>query len=245
MNLICIIPAKGRSTRLPGKNGLRVAGVPLVVRAVRTAADSGLFAAVVVSTDDARLAALAVEAGAEAPFLREEALTRDGIEVDAVVRQALLWLEQRRAGTFQWVCTLQPTSPLRTVEDVRASWALLRDDPTADGVTSVSPYGHHPFWALHLTRGALRPERPDLATRSRTSLTPLYHPDGCIYWQRVADVLAQRPPYDGRILAYLTPAASAVDVDQAEDLAYAEFLLQRQQSETAPCAAAPPGIVSL
>ena len=152
-------------------------------------------------------------------------MTRDGVEVDQVVLHALAWYADHQNRKFDWVCILQVTSPLRTVSDVAESYRLLMQNPDADGVVSVSPYHHHPYWAFQIENGFVRPDRPDQVITSRRLLPPLYHPDGVIYWFRAANVLAGRPPYEGRILAYHTPPTSAVDIDEPEDFAYAEFLL--------------------
>ncbi len=230
MNKLAVIPAKGRSTRLPGKNLAQLGGRPLVVWSIDAARDSGLFDRIIVSTDDEGIAAVARAAGAEVPFIRRSELTVDGVEVDAVIHDAVKWCAAS-AMVPEWVCTLQPTSPLRRGEHIRAAWQLLADEPTATGLVAVSPYGHHPLWALRIHEGGLVPLDPDHCMRSRSELPELVHPNGCLYWQKGADILARRGRYGGRILAYVTPHDAAVDVDEPEDLAYAEWLLTMRSND--------------
>ena len=98
---LAVIPAKARSTRLPGKNQALLGGKTLVVRAVEVARESGLFDTVMVSTDDPAIAELANAAGAEVPFRRDAALTEDTVEVPEVARDALEWYQRNGQRCFE------------------------------------------------------------------------------------------------------------------------------------------------
>jgi N-acylneuraminate cytidylyltransferase/CMP-N,N'-diacetyllegionaminic acid synthase len=225
---LAVIPAKARSTRFPGKNVALLAGAPLVVHAVRVAKESGLFETVVLSTDDPKVAELAREAGAEVPFMRDPALAGDTVEVPAVVRNAVEWYQHNRDSHFQSVCVLQPTCPLRTTTDLVDSRKLLDAHPRADVVVSVSRYHHHPYWALRFEDDRVVPDRPQSATESRQHLPELYHPDGTVYWCRIASLLSTENIYDGIVIPYCTPADSVLDIDYPEDLKIAEWRLQQR-----------------
>ena len=225
---LAVIPAKSRSTRFPGKNKALLAGKPLVVHAVEVALQSALFHTVLVSTDDPDIVELAREAGAEVPFLRDQSLTGDTVEVPAVTRHAVQWYRTHRQTGFTWVCILQPPCPLRTVSDIIDSRRLVSENPTADAVVSVSKYHHHPCWALEIKNGQLQPRWPELANASRQHLPDLYHPDGTIYWWRVSALLNSERMYDGRVVPYRTPSESVLDIDFARDLEYAEARLRQR-----------------
>jgi CMP-N-acetylneuraminic acid synthetase len=220
---LAVIPAKGRSTRFPGKNKALLAGKPLVVRAVEVAQECALFETVMVSTDDDTIARLASHAGAEVPFQRDASLAEDTVEVPAVVRHAVEWYEHNRGKLFEWVCVLQPTSPLRAADDLIASAGLLDGSPEVDAVVSVSRYHHHPQWALRIAEGRLLPDSPTTATSSRQDLPPLYHPDGTVLWWRVRALRRSLNVYDGLVVPYRPPRGSALDVDYPDDLALAEW----------------------
>ncbi len=223
---LAVIPAKARSTRFPGKNVALLAGKPLLIHAVDVARESGLFDAVVVSTDDSTLAELARTAGAEVPFIRDSALSGDTVEVPAVVRNVVEWYQHNRDRQFQWVCVLQPTCPLRTTADLVDSQRLLDEHPRADVVVSVSKYHHHPYWALRIEDDRIVPDRPESATRSRQRLPELCHPDGTVYWWRTAWLMSMENIYDGIVIPYRTPADSMLDIDYPDDLKYAEWRMQ-------------------
>ncbi len=97
-------------------------------------------------------------------------------------------------------------------------------------MVSVSRYHHHPRWALRLEDGRLIPDSPGQVSASRQDLPDLYHPDGVIYWRRVSALMSTAGLYDGKVAAYLTPRASALDIDYPEDLVYAEWCMSRSQA---------------
>ncbi len=229
---LAVIPAKARSTRFPGKNVALLAGKPLVVHAVGVAKDSGLFDAIVVSTDDSTVAELARGAGADVPFMRDSALSGDTVEVPAVVRNAVEWYQDNRDQHFQWVCVLQPTCPLRTTADLTDSRKLLDGNPNADAVVSVSKYHHHPYWALRIEDDRIVPDRPKSATQSRQHVPALCHPDGTVYWWRIATLMSTENIYDGIVIPYRTPADSVLDIDYPDDLEYAKWRLQQRIRDT-------------
>ncbi len=229
---LAVIPAKARSTRFPGKNVALLAGKPLVVQAVGVAKDSGLFDAIVVSTDDSTVAELARGAGADVPFMRDSALSGDTVEVPAVVRNAVEWYQHNRDQHFQWVCVLQPTCPLRTTADLIDSRKLLDEHPDADAIVSVSRYHHHPYWALRIEDDRIVPDRSKSATQSRQHLPALCHPDGTVYWWRIATLMSTENIYDGIVIPYRTPADSVLDIDYPDDLEYAKWRLQHRIRDT-------------
>ncbi|MCG3139030.1 MAG: N-acylneuraminate cytidylyltransferase [Phycisphaerae bacterium] len=188
-----------------------------------------MFAVILVSTDDPAIAQLAIDSGAVAPFLRGEELTRDTVEVPEVIRHALNWYVQNQHQHFDWVCVLQPTSPLRTAQHLVESRHLLQSDPAADSLISITRYHHHPGWALRIEAGVVIPDNPATASASRQHLPPLFHPDGAIYWQKASRVLAEATTYSGRVIPYYTPPGVGLDVDYPEDLELAEWLMNRSR----------------
>lgn len=123
MSLLAIIPAKKNSRRLPNKNMLPIGGVPMVVRAIRCAKESGIFDGVVVSSEDLEILNVARGAGARTNW-RLPQLSDDEVQTAAVVFYALCALDLE----YDAFCVLNPTSPLRTPEELREAYAKFIKD---------------------------------------------------------------------------------------------------------------------
>lgn len=223
---LALIPARAGSKRLPNKNLLPVAGKPLIAWTIEAALASGCFDRVLVSTDSEALADIAREHGAEVPFLRPAECSSDTASSMDVIRHALTWLEAE-SGVPETTTLLQPTSPLRTSDDIRAAFARFRDTG-ADSVVSVSEAEHSPLWSNTLPddgslAGFLRPEV--LGKRSQ-DLPTYYRLNGAIYIARTASLLTQRSFLGMNSYAYVMPAERAVDIDHRADLLLADILLR-------------------
>ncbi|HEX7580537.1 MAG TPA: acylneuraminate cytidylyltransferase family protein, partial [Thermoanaerobaculia bacterium] len=144
---LAVIPARGGSKRVPRKNVREMAGRPLIAYTIEAAFLSGVFARVVVSTDDEEIARIGRACGADVPFLRAASLADDVTPVSAVTADALGRLDPY--GTvFADVAQLMANCPLRTVADVRASHAAFLASG-APAQISVARYGwQSPWWAL-------------------------------------------------------------------------------------------------
>lgn len=215
---IGIVPARSGSKRLPGKNLALLAGRPLIVHTCCQALDSGVLDAVYVNTDCERIAAAAQRAGALCPRLRPSQLARD----DTPTRDAVVWmidLLADRGEFYDALMILQPTSPLRTADDIRAAWRLYEDHAPCK-VTSVTPQAPQCWHALADDRGLL--------TRL-TGNEPLYRLNGAIYVHAVDEFLANKPsPAE---VAYVMPPERSVDIDTQHDLDLCEFLLTHSAAE--------------
>ena len=185
---LAVIPARGGSKRLPGKNIRCLLGRPALAYTVEAALASGLFARVVVSTDDETIARVAREAGAEVPFLRDAALADDHTPVSRVTLDALLRLDGD-SSRFSQVAQLMPNCPLRTAADVCSSYERFVRT-SAESQLSVTRYGwQNPWWAMRRVEGArLEPLFEQAVTTRSQDLPELFCPTGAIWWVR-ADVL--------------------------------------------------------
>ncbi len=213
MTVVGIIPARAGSKRLPGKALLPLAGRPLLAHTCTAAVDSGVLSAVYVNTDCPRIAAAGQAAGVECPALRPAALAAD----DTPTRDSNLFLLDvltRRGERYDAVMVLQPTSPLRTAEDIRAAWALFREHAPCE-VYSLSPVAPQSWLGLVKSDGGFE--------RWQGAQT-VYRLNGAIYIHPWAHYVAGRPATP---VAYVMPATRGVDIDTRDDLALAEFLLAR------------------
>jgi pseudaminic acid cytidylyltransferase len=220
---IAIIPARGGSKRVPGKNIRPLAGKPLIAYTIEAAVQSGTFHRVVVSTDSEEIAAVARNYGAEVPFLRSAELSDDVTPVSAVTADALerLDLDGSRYGV---VAQLMANCPLRTAEDIAASHRQFCET-AAETQLSVVRYGwQNPWWAMKRDAGSFKldPLFPREMTARSQDLPELYCPTGAIWWGKTRVVREQRtfhiPSRTGWEIAW----QHGIDIDTPEDMAFAE-----------------------
>src|SRR5687768_15940207 len=136
MKVLGIITARGGSKGIPGKNLKLLAGKPLLAYTVETARRSGVLDRVILFTEDWRIAAAGRDLGCDVPFMRPLDLAQDDTPHLPVIQHAARWMEERASYRPEAVMILQPTSPLRSSEDIAAAVELL-DRSGADSVLSV------------------------------------------------------------------------------------------------------------
>jgi CMP-N,N'-diacetyllegionaminic acid synthase len=223
---LAVIPARGGSKGIPGKNLASAGGRPLIAWTIVAARAAQGVSRAVVSTDSPEIAEVARGLGAEIPFLRPAELATDAAPGMLPILHAIRWLEEQEGYRPDYVMCLQPTSPLRTAEDIDAALALARAKE-ADAVVSVAPVEHHPFWMKRVSpEGQLSdfmvPERPAL----RRQDLPLVHAlNGAIYLVRREVLLAKQTWYTERTYAYVMPPERSFDVDTPWDLRIVDLLL--------------------
>jgi pseudaminic acid cytidylyltransferase len=223
---IAIIPARGGSKRIPRKNVRPFAGIPMIAHAIRAAQAAGLFARVVVSTDDEEIAAVAREWGAEAPFRRPGDLADDMTPTLPVMAHAVQWcLDAGLAGTDGAACCIYPCVPLlRPASIVAARRRMI--ERGALYCVPVLRFEAPIQRALRLVDGGLEMFDPSHALTRSQDLEPAYHDAGQFYWGTVGAWLAQRPLFSGESAALVMDRREACDIDTPEDWAFAERLHQ-------------------
>jgi CMP-N-acetylneuraminic acid synthetase len=236
--ILGIIPARGGSKAIPGKNLAVVANKPLIAWTVEVAIESGLLDRVVVSTDDREIAAAGKEFGAEVPFLRPTELATDTSPSIDVVLHAIQWLDDNEQYRPDCVLLLQPTSPLRTVTDIRESMELLLAKH-GDSVVSVCETRQHPLWMKSVNEeGKLVDLSPELLPQSpaptrRQDLPSVFALNGAIYLALRSLLLSERTFISSRTYAYVMPENRSLDVDTPWDLYLADLILRdREHRET-------------
>jgi CMP-N-acetylneuraminic acid synthetase len=222
---LAVIPARGGSKRVPGKNIRALCGRPALAYSIDAARDSGLFARIIVSTDSELIAEIAVRHDAEVPFLRAPALADDRTPVSMATVDALIRLDPDRR-IFTSVAQLMPNCPLRDAADVRDSFRqfLLSG---AQSQLSIARYGWQPpWWAMRRTPSlALVPLFPQEIVQRSQDLPSLFCPTGAIWWAR-AEALREAGTYhvEGRT-GWEIDATHAIDIDTEEDWQLAEALM--------------------
>jgi N-acylneuraminate cytidylyltransferase len=144
--VLAVIPARGGSKGLPGKNIRPMCGLPLLAHSILAAALTPDVTRCVVTTDSAEIADVARSHGGEAPFLRPAELAADDTPMAPVVRHALEWVEREEGSVYDAVLLLDPTSPARVPGQLAEAVRRLSATPTLDGVISVSEPTFNPVW---------------------------------------------------------------------------------------------------
>lgn len=219
--ILALIPARGGSKGLPGKNIRPLHGKPLIGWSIEAAKASRYVTRVVVSSDDESILAVARACGAEIPFVRPQALARDDTPGIDVVLHALDILPG-----FDWVVLLQPTSPLRTVGDIDAAieHCLAGGAPACVSVCEASA---SPWWMFSLNNNGRMHSflPPEQRPARRQDIPTLYALNGAIYVARVDWLLQTRSFLTEETLAHVMPPERSVDIDTAFDFRLAECLL--------------------
>jgi len=220
LNSVAIIPARGGSKRIPRKNLLPFDGVPMIVRSIRTALDSGLFEQVVVSTDDADIAELALAHGAQVPFLRPAELADDFTGTAAVIVHAL-----QQLPAFDYACCVYATAPLLQARFLRQGFELLQQHPDKAFAFSVCSFGFPVQRALTLDgQGALTALNPEFRNTRSQDLPEAFQDAGQFYWGRREAWLRGDVLYSPASLPVLLPRHLVQDIDTLEDWKRAEYL---------------------
>ena len=227
MSLLAIIPARGGSKGIPRKNIKVLAGKPLIGWTIDVAKQVKNIDRIVVSTEDAEIASIACQLGAEVPFLRPVNLSNDDTPSIAPVLHTL-----DRLVDYEWVMLLQPTSPLRSVTDIENLLAFCkkRDAPAAVSVCEVS---QHPSWMYQRSSsGYLQPlvsEHPKIDNRQ--SLPSVYVLNGSIYLARTEWLRERQKFVSSDTLGYVMPPERSADIDTPLDWLWVEYLIKRTYDE--------------
>ena len=156
--VLAVIPARGGSKGVPRKNARLVCGKPLIAYTIEVAlAARHLFHRIIVSTDDAEIAEIARQHGAEVPFLRPPALADDKAPMVPVLEHAVQFVEQEDHVCLDWVCLLQPTDPLRDVTDIGAALCLARQGGCDSVISVVQVFDVHPILMKRIENDQLLP----------------------------------------------------------------------------------------
>jgi CMP-N-acetylneuraminic acid synthetase len=230
--VLAIVPARGGSKGVPGKNTRPLAGRTLLDYTAQAARESGVIDRIVLSTDAPDIAAAGRAAGLEVPFMRAAALAQDDTPMLPVVRDVI-----ERMGADGWVpdyvVLLQPTSPLRRPSQVREAVALLRESG-ADAVVTVVRVPPHlsPDYVMRIDGDRLRPFLPEgeRVTR-RQDARPAYSRDGTVYAFRRDTLERFGSIYGDDCRPIVIDAGDSLSIDTAEDWAAAERALAARKAE--------------
>ncbi|MEX1003132.1 MAG: acylneuraminate cytidylyltransferase family protein [Crocinitomicaceae bacterium] len=229
MKILAIIPARGGSKRVPGKNIKKLGGKPLIAHSIEQAKNSKFINRIIVSTDSQEIADVAVAHGAEAPFLRPKEISGDNSTDFEVFEHILNWLKKKEAYVPDVLVQLRPTSPLRKVEDVDRAIELLMAHPEVDSARAVIEPQSSPYKMYKITDfGILEPLMGDMSKINigDQQLPKVYRHIG------TADVIWTKTIVDKRSMSGDSILAVPVDraysgINTQEDWDFYEFLFSK------------------
>jgi CMP-N-acetylneuraminic acid synthetase len=224
--VVGVIPARGGSKGIPGKNIKACAGKPLLAYTAEAALASRRLDRVILSTDDGRIARVGKKLGLEVPFLRPQSLASDRAPMAGVLQHLLKWLEGEDAAP-EMLVLLQPTSPLRTARHIDEAVDLFRENK-ADTVVSVVPVPHQftPGSLMKVVAGRLRPLQGGPLRLRRQDKPLLYARNGPAILVTNTRVVRGGALYGKHVLGYEMSPMDSIDVDGPDDLALAAALLK-------------------
>jgi N-acylneuraminate cytidylyltransferase len=225
--VLAVVPARGGSKGLPGKNLLPLASLPLLEHSLRFAHLSREIERTIVSTDSGEIAQAARDAGAEVPFLRPAELARDETPMWPVLRHALECVDPD-GDAYDLLVLLDPTAPAREHADLRRALDLLDMHPDADGVVAVAEPSFNPVWQTVVERdGFVEHAFPEGARYTRRQDAPRsLFVCGTLYVWRTSFVRAEEKSwFHGRLVPIEIPRERAITVDGEHDLRLLEVLV--------------------
>lgn len=226
MRILAIIPARGGSKGLPGKNLRPLAGKPLIAWSIEQALACAGVTDTVVTTDAEDIAAIARASGAQVPFLRPAELATDTAPTEPAMVHALHEME-RLHSRYDAVMLLQPTSPLRLADTLARAVDTFRASG-ADSLLGVVE-SHAFFWQQQPVRASYdyknRPRRQDIAPQDRR-----YRETGSLYITRRDPFLAENNRLAGTVALFMMDEREGYEIDTAADFAVVEALMHEETS---------------
>lgn len=226
---LAVIPARGGSKRIPRKNIKPFCGKPMIAWSIDAALQSGCFDQVVVTTDDAEIADVARQCGAQVPFIRPAALSDDHTGTTAVIAHAINWFAGQ-GRTPDQVCCLYATAPFVAAEDLRIGLKVLTESG-ADYAFSVTSYAFPIQRAIRITN-ARRVEmfNPEHFNTRSQDLEEAYHDAGQFYWGLASAWQQGKMIFGPTSAPVMRPRHRVQDIDTAEDWLRAEWLFKAMQA---------------
>jgi len=227
-SILALIPARGGSKRLPRKNIRPLLGKPLIAWTIEEALISKYIDRVIVSTDDEEIAKVSRKYGAEVPFMRPKELATDEARSVDVILHALKYLEDADNYSPAIVVLLQPTSPLRTRDDIDKAIKIFYRN-RCKSLISVYEAPNHYLW-LYEVKGEFLKLVGCLHKRLNNSVSPkLYIPNGAIYITEVETLKTYETFYIEELSYYVMPYERSIDIDTELEFDIAENLIKKRE----------------
>jgi len=221
--MIAIIPARGGSKGLPKKNIKKFGGIPLIAHTIKAAKESSVVSEIILSTDSEEIKIIGEKYGATCPFLRPDYLALDDSLAIENYKYTLNRLEKEYNRKITNFMVLQPTSPLRTSNDINLAHNLFVNK-NADSVLSFVEESHPVFWHKYIDDNKQLKTIFADSLKNRQGYQKTYYPNGAIFIFN-KKIIFQNKYITDNSYAYLMPRKRSIDIDTIDDFEYAEFIL--------------------
>jgi len=227
MRVLGVIPARGGSKGVVGKNIRLVGGEPLIVYSIQAAKESQSLTYFLTTTDSEEIAEIARRYGSPV-LMRPIELAQDGTPMVPVIFHALEHAERKLGIQFDAIVLLQPPAPIRTGTDIDSIIQILREDPDVECVISVCPMEDvHPARMYRLNKGGwMDPLWPEWETAQRQDLPVVYYRNGSLYAVYRSVLVEQRTLMSKHKKAYVMPREHLVNIDDERDLIISDVLVR-------------------
>ena len=222
-DILVVIPARGGSKGLPGKNIKMLCGKPLIAYSIDVARAFADDKNICVSTDSEEIKQVVEQYGLKVPFLRPAYLATDTATSDDVLIHAVNYYREQYGRTFKKLMLLQPTSPLRTKEDVEGAIRLYRDD--IDMVVSVMK-SHAPAVLCQDDEQGYVQLTYNKKALGRQQLPDMYEFNGAVYVMSVDALLEKKMAGFTKIVKYVMSKEHSIDIDDIYDFLQVESILK-------------------
>ncbi len=222
--MLAIIPARGGSKGLPGKNIRMLNGKPLIAYTIEAAILSNVFDEVIVNTDCLEIAKIAERYGANIPFIRPSELATDKATSIDMINHTIEWFENKK-DVYNNIALLQPTSPLRNEVHIREAFKIFQDKNVKSLISFVKE--QHPiYWNKRINeKGLVESLFNEIQSLSRQNYIETYVPNGAIYMFK-SNILASNSLYTDNTYGYIMDFRSSIDIDTKEDFDYCDYIMR-------------------
>lgn len=228
---LAVIPARGGSKRIPRKNIKLFCGKPMITWSIEAAQQSGCFNQIVVSTDDAEIAEVARQCGAQVPFMRPAELSDDHTGTTAVIAHAINWCSAQGQTPAQ-VCCLYATAPFVSADDLCRGLTVL-SETGSDYAFAVTSFAFPVQRAIRINEtGRVEMFNSEHFNTRSQDLEEAYHDAGQFYWGRASAWLQGRMIFSPAAAPVMLPRHRVQDIDTAEDWTRAEWMFKALQAQT-------------
>ena len=221
MRVLGIIPARKGSKGLPGKNTKLLAGKPLIEYTINASLLANELSDLAISSDDQIVLSIGAQRKVRT-IPRPSSLSGDSVPMIDVLLHALSIVEE----SYDAVMVLQPTSPMRTSNDIDSSINLFKNSGARSLVSVYKVDDHHPARMYRLVNETLCPLDFDLEAANRQELPNIYHRNGAIYISKVDSMIKSHSILCNRPVPYIMPLERSVNIDNYLDFRVAEILIQ-------------------